>query len=409
MKRLVICGILFATFTFFCTAQEKNPIGKEQVAKLNKAGLELFKDITLNDKKGNVFISPFSINSAFGMVYAGAKGETASQISKVLGLPEKQDESNSLMMSLLQYYNKNEKRSVYISNSVWMAKDQTVLPGYATAMSKNFQATPFHEDFAKSAEVAKKMNDFIEKNTNGMLKNMIDSSAIQPDMKMVLLNTLYFSAKWSKKFAKDKTVDDKFNLFGGEKADIRMMYQKDRFKYYADKEVNMHLLSMIYEQGKYELLLIMSQNAESGNAGEKDLAKIIELLPEKFDAWRVAAKYDSVQVWVPKTKITGKLSLGPQLQKLGMKDAFNNKADFSGISGKKDLFISYVLHQTALEMDEESTRAAAATAIAMNRMSLMPDREETKMFRVDRPFIAMILDTTNNNILFVGRITNPTK
>lgn len=377
---------------------------------LNKKGFELFKILCNDDAKANVFISPFSINSAFGMVYAGAKGDTAKQLSEVMGLPAEEKESSDYFGKLLKRYKETEGKdnSVYISNSIWTAEDQPLLDSYKAVIDAKFGGAFFRENFKAPAPLVAKINSYVEDHTGKMIKNLLSADDISKDTKMILLNTLYFKAKWFHKFAKSNTIKDTFHLFGGTNQRVDMMYQQEEFAYFADAKSNVHGVVLPYQDVAYEMVLMMPQNAGS-DQGEKALNEMIAQLPEKFQSWYDSAMSRKVQVWVPKTKTGYKKSLIPTLSKMGLALPFSDKADFSGIGGKKDLRIEFVIHQTALEMDEESTRAAAATAMGMARITSLGPVERTMMFRADRPFVCIIYDRNEQNVLFAGRITDPTK
>lgn len=409
MKRLLTLLALFCASAGIFAADDA-AIDKKAVAELNKQGLSLFGKLCEADASGNVFVSPFSVGSAFGMVYAGSKNATQTQIAKALGFPADVKASSELLAKIMKSYEPADakKRAAYISNSVWVTQGRELLPAYTDTVTQYFGGAFFREDFKQSASLVKKINAYVEDHTDKMIKDMLSPNDIDANQQMILLNTLYFNATWQNPFNARRTQDLQFHKFGGATITTPMMNQETRFPYFSSAADNVHGVVLYYEQQPFEMVLLKPQRNDNSDNGAADLKKIIASLPEKLDAWRQSARSQKVNLTMPKLKLTGKYDLIPTLKKLGMIDAFTKDADFTGICEKRDMYINFVLHQTALELDEKSTKAAAATAVGMNRMMAGPP-ENSIEFNVDRPFIAVIRDHNTGNVLFVGRITEPKK
>ena len=381
---------------------------KKVAADMNREGFKLFATVCDAKAKENRFISPYSIDGAFGMVYCGAKDRTADEIRATLGLPPDPAACGAFFDAISKQYAEAEKTEILVSNSVWTDTKQNVLPEFTEMIQKYYGGAFYKEDFGQSAKVAAKINAFVESKTKNMIKDLLTPDFFSKDTSMVLLNTLYFEAKWQKPFPKDSTREMTFRQFGGSDKQVQMMYQKDRIAYYADRGDNVHAIVLPYENTRFELVALMPVN-EGEDRGEAAMKDIVGKIGDKLDTWLSRRMPGETRVWLPKTDLTCKLDLSATLQKLGMKTPFSNFADFSGIDTEEALKIENVVHKTALKMDEVSTKAAAATAIGMARITSigMPDPEN--IFRADRPFLVLIRDNQTGLILFMGRINDPGK
>ena len=380
---------------------------RETAAGLNRKGFELFDTVCKAKGQENMFISPYSIDGAFGMVYCGAKGKTADEIRETLGLPADPADCGSFFDAMTKQYAAAEKTEILVSNSVWTDTDQNVLPDFTEMIKKYYGGAFYKEDFGQSAKVAAKINAYVESRTKNMIKDLLTPDFFSKDTSMVLLNTLYFEAKWLNPFPKDDTKDMEFRQFGGKEKDVRMMYQKsNRIAYYADRQDNVHAIVLPYENQRFELVALMPIRDEA-DRGEAALKDIVSKIGTKLDSWLEHRMRGETRVWLPKTDLTCKLDLGNTLQELGMKTPFSNFADFSGIDTEEALKIENVVHKTALKMDEVSTKAAAATAIGMARITSIGMPDPVNEFRADRPFLVLIRDNQTGLILFMGRINDP--
>ena len=396
-----LCAMSLALPAFADEASEK-----AAAADMNRKGFDLFETVCKANAKGNMFISPYSIDGAFGMVYCGAKGKTAEEIRTTLGLPADPADCGAFFESLTKQYAAAEKTEILVSNSVWTDTDQNVLPEFTEMIKKYYGGAFYKEDFGQSAKVASKINAYVEARTKNMIKDLLTPDFFSKDTSMVLLNTLYFEAKWANPFPKDSTKAMQFHKFGGQDKEVRMMYQKSRIAYFADYQDNVHAIVLPYEDRRFELVALMPIRDE-GDRGEAELNAIVGKIGTKLDSWLGRRMGGETRVWLPKTDLTCKLDLGNTLQGLGMKTPFSNFADFSGIDTEEALKIENVVHKTALKMDEVSTKAAAATAIGMARITSVGMPDPVNDFRADRPFLVLIRDNQTGLILFMGRINDP--
>ena len=381
---------------------------RETAAGMNRKGFELFDTVCKADAKKNMFISPYSIDGAFGMVYCGAKGTTADEIRKTLGLPADPAACGAFFDSLAKQYAEAEKTEILVSNSVWTDTKQNVLPEFTEMIKKYYGGAFYKEDFGQSAKVAAKINAYVEGRTKNMIKDLLTPDFFSKDTSMVLLNTLYFEAKWANPFPKDDTKPMVFTQFGGTEKEVQMMFQKSRIAYCSAPQDNVHAIILPYENRRFELVALMPIDGGTDH-GEAALKTITANIGDKLNSWLERRARGETRVWLPKTDLTCKLDLNKTLQGLGMKNPFSNFADFSGIDTEEALKIENVVHKTALKMDEVSTKAAAATAIGMARITSIGMPDPVNDFRADRPFLVLIRDNQTGLILFMGRINDPTK
>ena len=379
---------------------------KATAVELNRKGFELFDTVCKADAKGNMFISPYSIDGAFGMVYCGARGTTADEIRKTLGLPEDPAGCGAFFKSLSKQYAEAEKTEILVSNSVWTDTKQNVLPEFTEMIKKYYGGAFYKEDFGQSAKVAAKINAYVESRTKNMIKDLLTPDFFSKDTSMVLLNTLYFEAKWARPFPKDDTKPMVFTQFGGTEKEVQMMFQKSSIAYYANRQDNVHAIVLPYENHRFELVALMPINGGEDH-GEAALKDIVGKIGTKLDSWLERRMRGETRVWLPKTDLTCKLDLNKPLRGLGMTTPFSNQADFSGIDTEEALKIENVVHKTALKMDEVSTKAAAATAIGMARITSIGMPDPVNEFRADRPFLVLIRDNETGLVLFAGRVTDP--
>lgn len=384
-------------------------------ADLNRQGFRLLRSLSEENETENKFISPYSIDSAFGMVYTGAKGRTLDEIRSVLGMPEGADTANTFFHAMAGQYHAAEKVDVLVSNSVWVDQRVTDLirPDYRRTIEAYYDGAFYVEDFTKKETVADKVNALVDQNTKGMIREVITPDDFTERTCMILLNTLFFEAKWLHPFKEEQTRPMPFYQFGGGSKQVRMMYQKRRFDYYYCEEDNVHAVVLPYENPRFELVALMpvDPGADQGQAAMKS---ILAKIGDKLGSWLSKPSPYETRVWLPKVDLTDSMRLKDTLKALGMPSAFSPIADFSGIfdySKKPGLierfYIEKVIHKTALKMDEYSTKAAAATAIMGGFGGGLMQPPPENVFRADRPYLVLIRDNWTGLILFMGRINAP--
>ncbi len=365
----------------------------------NEFACKLFSQ--LSQKKGNSFFSPYSISSALAMTYAGARGRTAEQMAGVLGFSLPQEKLFPAMSELMDRLNASGKDyKLYIANALWAQKGYPFAPAFQQTVGKYFGAGFREVDYTleKTREQARLMiNAWTEEKTANRIKELIKPSVLDELTRLVLTNAIYFKGTWASPFKTSGTRNMPFALSGTEKADVPMMNQTGQFGYTEDG--NVQVLEMRYAGGDLSMVVLLPTAASS-------VEKLAEVLPQKLDHWLARISGETVYVSLPKFQVEQEFLLNDQLIALGMPDAFSaTLADFSGMQadGKSALYISDVIHKAFVEVNEEGTEAAAATAVVMGLKSISLPAE----FKADHPFLFLIRDVRTKTILFMGRVSDP--
>ncbi|XP_046899740.1 leukocyte elastase inhibitor-like [Hypomesus transpacificus] len=364
--------------------------------------LALFQKIAEETPTGNVFFSPLSISLALAMVLLGARGNTATQMSESLHLHKTEDDVHVAFSKLMAQLNK--KKAPYalsLANRLYGEQTYQFVKEFLGDTRKYYDAELETVDFGKNYEAARlNINGWVEKQTQDKIQNLLQKGTLDELTKLVLVNAIYFKGSWEEKFKATSTRDTQFKLNQNESKPVKMMYQKTEFPLRFIREANCQILELPYV-GKDLSMLIMLPNEITGLTKlEKNLSY------ENFIEWtRPDMMYiTEVQVGLPRFKLEQTLDLGAKLTSMGMTDAFDQGlADFSGMSPSNDLFLSKVIHKAFVEVNEEGTESAAATAVIMQCHSFVT----LASFIADHPFLFFIRHNPTNSVLFYGRYCSP--
>jgi len=358
-------------------------------------------DPDIKEKGGNLFFSPYSISTALAMTWAGAGGETEKQMAEVLKFTLSQAQLHKAFGMLEKQLNQAGEEGKYqlsVANALWGQAGYNFLGEFLELTEKKYGARLKEVDFVTQTEKTRQIiNAWVEEKTNDKIKDLIKPGVLGALTRLVLTNAIYFKGDWANQFDKKRTRDETFKPAKDKEVMVPMMYIKERFKYWADDKLQ--VLELPYEGEELSMIILLSNEIDGLAGVEKSLTT------EKLDEWTKGLRKQEVIVYLPKFKMTTEFELADYLKKMGMPDAFSlPPADFSGITGQKDLFISNVIHKAFVAVDEEGTEAAAATAVTM-RLTSAP--APPKVFRADHPFIFIIRDNLSQSILFMGRVINP--
>jgi serine protease inhibitor len=397
---IVLAGIGLLVMANVVPARDKpSPDVGRAVKDNNRFALELYG--TLAEKDGNLFMSPYSISTALAMTYAGAKGQTAEQMAKTLHYTLPNDKLHAAFASLIKDQNDAKKRAYKLSvaNALWGQKGYGFHADYLQLVKTNYSAGLQELDFTDAPEPARKtINDWVDNETQGKIKDLIPDGAIKPDTRLVLTNAIYFKASWSERFAEDATKKQDFWTNADQKAPAMMMQRKG---YYSLVNADtFQLLDMPYEHHDLSMIVILPKR----KVGVKEIEKTIT--SANLDDWLRLRKLHSVDVKLPKFKFTVQFNLKTTLTKMGMPIAFSNGADFSGMASAEKLKIDEVIHKAFVDVNEKGTEAAAATAVIIKTTSLPPELPKAN-FHADHPFVFLIRDNRSGSILFAGRVVKP--
>ncbi|NPV52948.1 MAG: serpin family protein [Firmicutes bacterium] len=398
---LLVCALaaVFSGFGIRVSAIDKADIDSI-VAENNSFAFDLYRQLAKD--KGNLFFSPYSISSALAMTYAGARGETAKQMADVMHFslaPEKLHPALSDLTGMFNAAGKSYQLSV--ANALWGQVGYKFLPGFLDITNKYYGAGFKEVDYVRAREQARQtINKWVETKTNNKIKDLIGIRDLTPLTRLVLTNAIYFKGKWELQFKPEATRPMPFYISAKEKADVPMMHQVAKFNYAENDQAQ--ILEMPYTGGDLSMVVLLPKPGY-------ELAKLEGMLrPEVIRSWLSQLSSEKVEVFLPRFKLEERFLLNEQLQGLGMIDAFDeNAADFSGMTPGRDLHISKVIHKAFVEVNEEGTEAAAATAVIMDTKAMILD--VPPVFRADRPFVFLIRDLRSGSILFMGRLADPGK
>jgi serpin B len=353
----------------------------------------------VSSREGNLFVSPYSISSALAMTYAGARGNTAAQMADVLHYDLAPDRLHQSFSELNKVFNAGGAGyRLSVANALWSQVGLRFLPEYISVAEKHYDAGLREVDFVFHTEEARSIiNRWVEARTENKIVDLIGPGVLDPLTRLVLTNAIYFKGQWEQPFRPEQTEEAPFYLSSGKQAIVPFMHQIGTFKYAETGSAQ--VLELPYSGNELAMTVLLpkpdSSLAELEAAIRTDgIQAILEgLTPIKVD------------VKLPRFKFEAELSLNEYLQHLGMTDAFDdNMADFSGISDTF-LYITHVLHKAFIEVNEEGTEAAAATAVVVGTKSIRLDLP--KVFMADRPFVFLIRDLRTGSILFLGRMADP--
>ncbi|CAL8293258.1 unnamed protein product [Lota lota] len=368
--------------------------------------LALFKKITEENKTSNVFYSPLSISSALAMVLLGARGNTSTQMSEALQHQKGGDDINSNFSKLLSELNKQDALySLSLANRLYGEQTFQFVQEFLDETRKYYKADLQSVDFQTKAEEARvEINTWVEKQTQDKIKDLLAPGLVDSLTKLVLVNAIYFKGKWDKQFKEEATRDTPFRLNKNDTKTVKMMFHKAKFPLAFIPEAKCQILEMPYEGKELSMLICLPLEMEDSTTGLEKLEA--QLTYQTFMEWTRPDMMDEmeVQVGLPRFKMTQTYDMKDLLVSMGMVDAFDEcLSDFSGMSSANDLVLSKVVHKAFVEVNEEGTEAAAATAaIMMLRCARM-----TPPFIADHPFLFFIRHNPSKSILFAGRYSSP--
>lgn len=354
----------------------------------------------------NLFFSPYSISEALAMTYAGARGDTEKAMAKALNFTLPQERLhpafNSLDLQLKQRGQGAKGKDgkgfrVNVVNALWGQKGFNFLSAFLDTLAQNYGAGLRLVDFINQTEQARlTINNWVSEQTEGRINDLIPTGALNQMTRLVLTNAIYFNAAWQYPFDKNATADAPFRLLDGRDVTVPMMRQTRSFNYTEGTEYQ--AVELPYDGRELSMVILLPRSGQF-RAFEKRLdAEVVQSIIGQM-------AHREVALTMPKFTYESSFSLRGALTDLGMGVAFDpTAADFSGMDGRRDLFIQDALHKAFVAVDEAGTEAAAATAVIIGLTSVPQPPVEMK---VDRPFIFLIRDIPTGSIIFVGRVLNP--
>jgi serine protease inhibitor len=380
----------------------------------NAFAIDLYQK--LKDQPGNLFFSPYSISDSLAMTYAGARGQTATEMANVLHFDPAQADVHAAFGQLNKRINEVQHHgrvTLLSANSLWCQKDYPFTRAFLKLVQKDYDAEAQTVDFINHPSAAQnRINSWVARKTDGKIQNLIEKGQLTPATTLILCNAIYFKGKWQTQFDPADTKPAPFDIATNQTVTVPMMSVHGAFAIAFDEEDSVELLEMPYIGNDLSMIILLPANEPSfehrwKQTPQPPLSELEKKLTAgNLDLWchRVdGTSPDDATISIPRFTTTQSFDLSEQLKSMGMSSAFNDAADFSGMDGTTNLYISKVLHQAYVKVDEEGTEAAAATAINM-MVKGVPE-----LFIADRPFIFLIRDNASGQILFLGRMVDPTK
>lgn len=369
----------------------------------NHFAFDLYEQLRLED--GNLFFSPSSISVALAMTYAGAAGDTEAEMAKTLHFEMPKDQVHNEMRALQNYWTTPDKQTgirLNLANRLWGQETYEFLPEFLSVTREKYGAELARLDFSRANEASKEINKWVSDQTEDKINDLISPDALSSATRLVLTNAVYFKGGWAEPFKRSRTKEEDFYLTATDTVKVPLMHRWDEFRYGAVDDLQ--ILELPYGDGSLSMFVLLPNEKD----GLADLEA--KLTFPTLQRWLKSVKHeDEVKVYLPRFKTTAEFMLSGTLQTLGMKSAFDpNAANFSGMTESEDVFISAVIHKAFVDVNEEGTEAAAATAmVVMGSAAPIDEPKEPPVFRADHPFVFMIRDNRNDAILFLGRITHP--
>jgi len=395
---LLICVAAAASFP----GKSVDPASPADAAAVSAGNTRFALDLyrQLRAAEGNLFFSPYSMSTALAMTYAGARGTTGQQMAETLHfMPDGQRLHPAFSSLQSQLKGEQEKGEIKLSvaNALWIEKNFSLLQTFTSLTSRYYEASLKQVDFTHDTEKSRlTINAWVEEQTKDKIKELIRPGVLDSATRLVLTNAIYFKGNWAHQFKKDRTKEEQFQIAPGKAVVVPMMNVQDEFGYLEDELLQ--ALEMNYAGDNLSMIVLLPRSINGLGALEDTLAA--DTLTARLDAIR---KHE-VRVCLPKFTMTSQFELAKTLGAMGMPEAFSGAADFSGMTGGKDLYISAVVHKAFVDVNEEGTEAAAATGVTM-RLTAAP--APPPLFRADHPFIFLIRHNPTGSILFLGRLTRP--
>ncbi|KAG8449078.1 hypothetical protein GDO86_015941 [Hymenochirus boettgeri] len=363
----------------------------------SKFAFKLFKQVAAENPSENIFFSPVSISTAFAMLSLGAKGATLSQILEGLNFNVSkisEEEIHTGFQHLLHMLNDpHSELQLDSGNALFMDNNLKPLQKFLEDVKTYYESEVFSTDFQNSDTATKLINGYVDKKTRGNIPEVLDS--VNPNTILILINYIYFKAKWLTPFEPKQTKDRDFHVDNETVVTVPMMHKNGRFNVAYDKELGCTVVEIPY-QGNATAIFILPD--------EGKLQHVEEVLdPSTVKSWKKLFHYQFIDLNIPKFSVSATLDLKAELEKMGVTDLFSEKSDLSGILESTPLHVTKAIHKAVLNVHERGTEAAGVTVL-----EVMPYRAPPRII-FNHPFLLLILENDMESILFLGKILNPQK
>lgn len=366
-------------------------VENDVVRATNQFAFEMFPKL----EDGNTFFSPWSIYAALAMTYEGARGETATEMQKVFSFPDSEVLRRDFACLHQTINATGVPYELNTANALWGQQGYNFLDDYLQAVQTYYGGSLSDVDFAGNAmAAADRINEWVNGQTRGKIPEIVSPDNFDSLTRLVLTNAIYFKGNWETEFDPRRTKEDDFHTDSGTVKVPMMELTKHNFLYAETPELQ--VLMMPYKQGDLSMIVVLPRDSE-----------MPDMDSARFDELRNSFTYGGVNVYMPKFTMETSYTVSGVLENMGMPTAFiMGKADFSGMDGSHYLYISEILHKAYVDVNEEGTEAAAATASVMKYLGIPPPPVD---FRVDHPFMFAIQHNKTGQVLFLGKVADPSK
>ncbi|XP_077319889.1 alpha-1-antitrypsin-like protein CM55-MS [Lithobates pipiens] len=374
--------------------EETSPL-KKIVSGNVKFSYSLYSHLAKKYPSDNLFFSPMSISLLFSMLSAGAKGQTQTQIHETLGfkVSATSEDINKGFQQLLHFVNQpNTDLELSSANALFLEQNTELIEKFVEDLKNFYESEVIHSDFQKGDEAKNQINSYVEKKTNGKIKELLER--VSPATLLVLINTIYFKGTWVHSFDEILTREADFHVDENRSIKVPMMTIREKFLVANVREMGCVVIDIPYK-GNTSAILIVPDKGKL-----QDVERALQNV--SLQTWASLMRPMEIFVAIPKFCAEATINLKSELSEMGMKDVFTGKANLSGIT-KSHVEVSEAIHKAVLKIDEMGSEAAGASAAVITKLSLP--------FRVvvDRPFLITILHKPTSTILFTGRIMKPAK
>jgi len=391
MRAISISAILLISVSLF--AQNTNELVKQNT----NFAFDLYQNLSKSNSGKNLFFSPYSISEAMAITYAGARTTTEKEFQNVLYFSDKQTLLQNDFSILKNQLSINfDSVSLKIANSLWAQKGYNFVPTYIQTVKSNYHAPVIYVNYKKGGtrkRAVGNINSWVEENTNNQIKDLISKQDVTKNTRLIIVNAIWFYGDWLKTFNPKKT---KLAIFNSIRAEQKTEFMNRKGLYFLYNDDIISAISIPYKNSKQSMMILLPNKVDG-----------IGLLEKNLDNYYIENILNDMQqvelkLSIPKFTSEYSVNLKKAFMEMGLKEAFTNHADFSGMSTENDLKIDKILHKARIDVSEEGTEAAAATAVIMVRKTAIMKPIE---FKADHPFIYLIRDNNTSSILFMGRLS----
>lgn len=417
MRAARLLGVLSVLLAPACSAEDPKLASRpveatpEQIAaarpaadSCNEFAFSFLRTAAPSDQ--NLFFSPLSLSTALTLTWAGARGETAAEMAAMLHLAadaERVHQGQQNLMRLCDGAVAGPGQKLTIANGMWLHKDYPFLPDYLALGRDRYLAELAMVDFQQTENARQQINRWVSAKTGGLIPELFSPGVIVGLTRLVIANAIYFKGVWVEPFDPEKTKPGPFTLADGSKRQTPFMNRRGRMRF-AEAE-GVRLLELPYRGEAVSMVVLMPADADGADRPPALSELEGRLSAARLTEWLGLLSTQEVVLALPRFKMRSTLRVDEALQKLGMREAFGQAADLSGMDGRPGwLYVSAVVHEAYVDVNEEGTEAAAATGVVVTARAAPIGPVE---FRADRPFLFLLLERRSGAIVMMGRMAEP--